>query len=427
MRSIESVASTFLKGYTVRIDMNAVGHHRILVIFLLLIALGLRLYYVLFVTNPASEVWSDMQGYLTIADDLSQGDWKEAHFFQSIGYPWLIGLLKKISLNWAWILGLLQALASWLSLVLVFELSAKAFGPRIGLLTLAVGTIHVPWILFPGFALPEAFFTLLLSISAWWSYPLLTAGRRSALAAVGWSVSFICAFWLKGTHVLWAPLLLAILLFKNKLAATKPLIIIVSILILGLFAHGLLTQTKINKMQLSASTGGLNLVEGKCPHKKNTDSTGQSWISPLYFQLDLQQEKVWPRPFTNSQYFMQQGLHCIKDQPFILIQSLEAIPFLFFGNTMWPFNQLPYASWVRLYEQIFAVFVICGLVTFLLLTLREHNLLQIYLWLVPVLSLFLCVYIFKSEIRYRVPFDIWLIPLSVKGWTQLLIRPGQSI
>ena len=43
-------------------------------------------------------------------------------------------------------------------------------------------------------------------------------------------------------------------------------------------------------------------------------------------------------------------------------------------------------------------------------------------WLIPILAIFVCVYIFKSEMRYRVPYDIWFIPVGVKGWGSLFRR-----
>ncbi len=35
--------------------------------------------------------------------------------------------------------------------------------------------------------------------------------------------------------------------------------------------------------------------------------------------------------------------------------------------------------------------------------------------MLPVLSLFLLVYIFKSEIRYRIPFDVFVVPMALKA------------
>ena len=42
------------------------------------------------------------------------------------------------------------------------------------------------------------------------------------------------------------------------------------------------------------------------------------------------------------------------------------------------------------------------------------------MWAVPFAALCLCVYVFKSEIRFRVPFDVWLIPMAVDGWLRAM-------
>jgi hypothetical protein len=52
-------------------------------------------------------------------------------------------------------------------------------------------------------------------------------------------------------------------------------------------------------------------------------------------------------------------------------------------------------------------------------------------WGAPILGLFICVYVFKSEIRFRVPFDVYFIPLAVRGWMSIIASsspalPGES-
>ena len=37
-------------------------------------------------------------------------------------------------------------------------------------------------------------------------------------------------------------------------------------------------------------------------------------------------------------------------------------------------------------------------------------------WGLPFVALCVTVYVFKSEIRFRLPFDVWLIPVAVNGW-----------
>jgi hypothetical protein len=260
-------------------------------------------------------------------------------------------------------------------------------------------------------------FIFLLSLSAWFAWKIAKDDEPKIKYGLLWGVSFICAFWLKGTHAFWGPLFLLALLVTKRKKAIPVIAAICLIVSTGLIAHGILTYKTIGKVQLSASTGGLNFVEGKCPDKVNVDSEGYQWQSPLYYQLHLNSMKVWRKPFTESGYFFRKGLRCIQKDPLVLLSSLESIPYLFVGNTMWPFNQLPQARFARLYELFFAIFVICGLAFYSVAALKKGiSNTEFTTWVIPVLSLFLCVYIFKSEMRYRVPYDIWLIPLGVKGW-----------
>lgn len=354
-----------------------------------------------------------MKIYAFISDEIGRGIWRDTHFFQSIGYPLLISLLRKFFVPAAMVLTTIQALCSCLTLLMMYKLTLASLGKKVALIALFVGTIHLPWILYSNFALPETIFTSLLSVCAWLSFQIVSREKPKIWISISFGFFFIMAFWLKGTHALWAPLFLFALLLYKKKKALVPVMIIGSIMAAGLAGHGLLTYNKIGKIQLSASTGGLNFIEGKCPSKSNTDTLGYNWLSPLYYQLRLNQHKTWDRPFTDSGYYLKQGIECIQKDPFVLVQSLESIPYLFFGNLMWPFNQKPVAPYTRLHELFFAIFVLVGLCTF---CATERNVNNLLIWIIPVLSIFLTVYIFKSEIRYRVPFDIWFIPIAVKGW-----------
>ena len=363
------------------------------------------------------QMWSDMKIYAFISDEIGRGIWRETHFFQSIGYPLLIAFLRKIIVPAGLFLTALQATCSFVTLLLMYKLALESLGRKVALIALVIGTIHLPWIFYLNFALPETIFTTLLSACAWLSFQIVNREKPKIWTCMGFGFFFILAFWLKGTHALWAPLFLSGLLIINKKKAIVPILIIGAVMATGLAAHGLLTYKKIGKVQLSASTGGLNFIEGKCPSKSNTDTLGYNWLSPLYYQLGLNKHKNWDRPFTDSGYYLKQGINCIQENPFVLVQSLESIPYLFFGNLMWPFNQKPIAPYTRLHELFFAIFVLVGLCVFLA---TERNATNLLVWTVPILSIFLTVYIFKSEIRYRVPFDIWFIPVAVKGWLGIL-------
>src|SRR5690606_33638340 len=107
--------------------------------------------------------------------------------------------------------------------------------------------------------------------------------------------------------------------------------------------------------------------------------------------------------------------------------SFESIPYLFFGNRMWPLTQNKFSQYFRLYELFFSLFLVIGLAVIMREAFSpEMSLQDKLIWFLPILSLFLCVYIFKSELRYRIPFDVWFIPVSVKGWMILLYKRSSS-
>lgn len=388
---------------------------------LFLLALVLRALYVIKGPVMSEEIWSDMKMYIDISNDISNGVWKVTHFFQSVGYPFLISTLRSHFTNLVVVLSSIQACASMVILFFMYLLTLESFGKKIAQICLFFGAVHLPWILYGNFALPEIFFTMLLSICAWLTLRIVKGSSTPYLDPLLWGMCFIMAFWLKGTHAFWGPLFLISLFVVKKKSSIRPVILIGMMVTLGLSLHGYLTYTKIGKIQLSASTGGLNFVEGKCPDKRNSDSAGFTWQSPLYYQMELHSSKKWNRPFTESGYFFRKGLRCIAKDPYVLIQSLESIPFLFYGNQMWPFNRKSFAKYVRLYELFFTIFAITGLcVYFATFRKRQGTFQEFVIWVVPIIAIFLCVYVFKSEIRYRIPYDIWFIPVATIGWYSLL-------
>lgn len=387
---------------------------------LFIVAFAVRIIFLFQGKALTDQIWSDMFEYTIKADQVLDGIWKETHFFQSIGYSLMIALFKKNFHDWGFSLSSLQAILSFLTVYVVFVTATASFGRKIGLITLFFASVHLPWIVFINLALPETIFTFLLSVLAWLSLKIVTTERPSIFYSISWGLTFIAGFWLKGTHIFLLPLFFLGLLIYKRWQAIPSIIAMGLVFVIGASLHGALAFNKIGKFQLSSSTGGLNFIEGKCPFKNNRDSAGYSFLSPVYFQLQMMDEKKWPQPFTNSKYYMRQGLKCIQRNPTVLIQSFEAIPFLFIGNTLWPINQFSYSAPARLYEQIFAILVMCGLIFYGLVLIQEKDRWKnILIWILPGLSVCLCVYVFKSEIRYRIPFDVWFIPLSVVGWTKI--------
>ncbi len=385
------------------------------------LAFGLlvRICQVVFGAPLESQIWSDMARYISTAELIDGNVWDPRHFFQPIGFPLLVWLIKESIFEWGFALSLLNGLLSFGTLVLMWRLAEEWFGFKAGLLALIAGSVHLPWIYLINYALPETAFTFLLSACAWTAGRIVKSGSFNAWLFVLWGMLFILALWLKGTHVFLLPLFAAGLVVLEGRRSIGPILAMSIPVAAGLALHGALTYATIGKVRLTATSGGLNFVEGKCPEKKNIDSRGDYTLSPLYFQLDLVAEKHWKRPFTDAGYFWRQGLQCVAKDPFVLIQSFESIPYLFVGNTVWPLTFRPDSAKIRLYELSFSIFLLSGLTIRFRDGLRARSGEELLVWGVPALAMFLCAYVFKGEARYRVPFDVWLIPLAATGWISL--------
>jgi hypothetical protein len=76
------------------------------------------------------------------------------------------------------------------------------------------------------------------------------------------------------------------------------------------------------------------------------------------------------------------------------------------------------APQARLYELVSGPFLMAGVALWLLARWpwRREQWGELLVWAVPLAAICLCVYVFKSEIRFRVPFDVWFIPMAFAGW-----------
>jgi 4-amino-4-deoxy-L-arabinose transferase-like glycosyltransferase len=178
--------------------------------------------------------------------------------------------------------------------------------------------------------------------------------------------------------------------------------------------HGAFAWATYGKLKVSANAGALNLVEGKCREKGNIDSEGSRWLSPLFYHLGEREIKTWNEPFSNQAFFWKEGLKCIKANPAVMVTSMRYIYYLFGGNPLWPVQAWREKPAEMLYERIF-LFVITPLAFIgLVVALRHPGRPEIMAALL-IMSLMLLVYVFKSELRYRVPFDATTMILATVG------------
>jgi hypothetical protein len=409
-----------------------------------LAALVLRAVWLALVNEPSRAVYSDMAGYWGRAHELFERSHCSPYVtFQGLGYPIVLGLLRRLwggDQDFGVVAGWVQLGASMVALAGVVHLARRVAGPRGGAFALGLGAVHVPWIFFNSVYMPESMYAAVL---AGLGLALLRLGRdrhagwRSALLV---GLAGAAAAWLKSLHLLVGPIAALVWLFplrRGWRGATRILVAWFAALALFFWIpHGALSYAKTGRFMASPPAGGLNFVEGKCPWKENVDSEGYRYWSPLFVQQGLRNTKTWPASFLDQQFFFARGFECIAERPAVLLESLDGIRSLVFGNRLWPAAYSGQRSalltdlWVRLFTWPLAVGVVLALAIASrrvgrrrggLPRYRPQPLVDVWLALiVPALSLFATVWLLKSEVRFRVPFDVFLLPLAIWGWKETL-------
>ena len=402
-------------------------------IILLTIAAILRYFFIFKWHLPEKYLFSDMRVYFNLAEKMVAGSITEENFFQPIGLPLLESIILKFNNGSLSLLSWINLTTSVATLYFIWETTKKLTNPFLALLALEFSSFHYPFIFIAGTYLSECIFTFILSLLVWLlaAAPYPWKQTRTYFLGLVIGISLL----IKGTFIFYLPIFLIWLFFKNlSLLKTtdnkfekffeqlKPGFILATGTLTVMLIHGSFSYSKIDKFLISPTNGGLNFMEGKCPWKKNIDSNGWNWLSPLYYQTQETEERKWPEPFTNSAYFFKQGFNCIVDDPMVLAKSLQSIPYLFINNDFWPsLNTLvSYKNLSRNYSLFFAFWILPALCFSLLYLMKNGSNEKTIVWVLPILTIFLTVFVFKSEVRFRVPFDVILIPVGIWGWDLIL-------
>ncbi len=397
---------------------------------LLVVSAVLYTLFVFRLHQPDGFVFSDMKHYATHGQRILDGNANEGDLIKPMGYPLLVA--ASLSLNGAYTLVKgLHVIAAVASLFLLWRSAAALFGSTIGLLSLAAGVVHYPFLSQTGFLMPDAIYTLLNAVLFYllirfplpWSFPL-----AAAIGAV-----FQIGMWFKGNNgfffgflLVWASLKLREVSAESRPAALKAYAVsaagFLASMAVILALHWVVTDRIYHTASFVSRNAGLSLIEGKCPAKRNQDKRNTVWQSSLFGQIGENLRKKWDQPFTNDSFFVKEGLKCIAADPLVLLTSVRYVYFLFLGNDIWPSNADAYKTFNRGYGMLFGAIYLPGILIALLLLLRHPLSAQSMPILLMVLSLFFNSWLFKSEIRYRVPFDVVFLPMAVYGWHWLLTQ-----
>jgi len=395
---------------------------------LLLFALNIVLTtWVVFFLHPMeTAIYSDMNEYVYRADQITNGLYDLNHFFQPIGYSlWIAGLRFIDGGGWE-LLKLSHVLLVLLSVYFGWQTARLLLPAKWDIAVLFLLSVNVQWIQLASYALSETLYTFLVTTLLWSTVRWARYSRMHDAVLTG--LLFGLGFFVKGSAVFFPPLLLLwgmIRVARYRLSLHPTLI---HLLVMGAcagviaLAHGTYSQMTYGQFKLGADAGGLNFIEGKCPAKHNFDNTGYEWLSPLHLHLGETEQKHWDVPFSDQAYYWGQGWECIKDNPVVVLTSLRYIYYLFTGNPLWP-----YAEQGKYYEVWFTAVILPLFIIGLLVACRRWDK-PVVVPALLLLSLFLVAWIFKSELRFRVPFDAVIMIYAVLGARTVwlgLFRPAR--
>lgn len=400
-----------------------------------IVALLLRALWLTLVHNPGMSVWSDMGGYYDRAREMYEAArWSPYAFFQGAGYPALLGLVRKL---WAsdpdlgMLVGWVQIALGLVALAGMVRLARHTAGAVGAGAALALGAVHVPWMYFASAYMPEMAYAAVLAGLGLALLRIARAPDATWGSALLVGLAGAAAAWLKSFHLFVGPIAAVVWLFPLRRGWRGAARITVGwFAALALFfwiPHGSLSWAKSGMFLPSPPAAGMNLVMGKCSWKHLGDSNGFHYWPPLFVQLGREDRRVFPAPFVDQSYYTARALECIRERPVVLLESLEGIPYLFVGNRLWPASfcgprsALLNDAWARVFSwPLLAAMVLA--VAFAVARgarPRAHPgaaVAEVWLALLaPLLSLCATVWVFFSEVRYRVPFDVFVFPLALWG------------
>lgn len=359
--------------------------------------------------------FSDLWIYSDYSRSWLRGVFKPEHGLKPLGYTILFFLTRAgytdVFQPMHWIhfaTSAMVPLVSWLTL-------RRLFSPRIALFSLILLELHPHLIGLVSVAFPDCIFTL--------SLVLLAHSCTSSAFSLGHGLViglwYSLGNWTRGNNILWLPIYGIWLLYHRQIGNLRRHwsgVLMVSII--SWTGYGLVSLTLFRRFDPMPGNSGLSFVEAHCPEKWNYDSSGMNFLSPLFTQTGEVAPKHWPRPFSDTRYFLEQGLQCLASSPVRIIEALRYIFYLFYGNRAWPLSEFRLHAWYDPAQIGVGFLIPPGLMiaAFWILYRKHHK--KVSLLTFPA-ALFLCSWLTKSEARYRIPYDPILIPLALYGWDRL--------
>ena len=402
--------------------------------------IGVRLLYTLSIQPPATTVYSDMGMYVGLARRfLSHQPLTAPDVTHPLGYSALLAFLmgENQSLVRPMIVGLAVGCLVPLAVGL---LGAAAYGRRTGMLAVVFSSLYFPFIDFGALFLSEIYFIFWLALAFAAFLSMRRVQRRGAAIAiaVGGGLALSIAAALKsvalpaaflffvvdgvalalaggpgGLSSWWTRFKPWVLRASLAVAATVPLLIVLA---------GVCTRANEGRFCVTGNKMGSDFLLGH--YGRIADIEWRSprgdvfrFGSPGAVLRHLDNHVQVPFSMTDGAANKKEAWRWIGQHPGeAIVLSLDHVYDTFFGSTMWPtFN---HGSWPYgdISQYVFIVFLfvptLLGFGGIVRRGWRAVVTSRTALVLAPVAALTATVAVATGEVRYRVPFDVFLIAVA---------------
>ncbi len=401
----------------------------------------LRFYMIFVVYRPSEHVFSDMQGYVAVAQRLLNPSLTLNSF--DLIQPLGTGLLLAGSLRFTGNLHAADALWFLLSAavpVFWFIAARKMAGPKVAAATAIWAALDFSSVSLGSNFMPEtpfAFFTAAgtACLAVAMSGQGRPAQRWSVAAGTLWGISLL--FRPHGLCMLFMVLTITAFGIWNRrrdknavrgqaetaVAQTLLPFLLIAAIFSGYFS------VKSGRPMITSLGVGCQMVMGRLPDafesRFEEPGTGivHAYGSPVAHQRNPRGKFRFNFSVVDSGAAMKEALRMFQRDPVqYLTLSFKNANDSLFGNDPWPANQMPTATLLKFFE---VLFLLGGIVPALALVFppfsitRGKEIITASLAL-PVLGLWLVGFMAIGETRYRIPFDGLIIILACLKWGEIL-------
>ena len=401
----------------------------------------LRFYMTYVVFRPTEHIFSDMQGYVTLAQRLLNSNYTLNSF--DLIQPLGTSLLLAGSLRLTGGLHAVEALWLFLSIaapVLWFIAARKMVGPVLAAAVAVWASLDFSMISFGSLFMSETPFTFFIAAgTACLAMAMTSQGRFSqpwsSAAGILWGISLL--FRPHGICMLLMTVTITVTGIwtrrreknavkgqaETAVAQTLLPFLFIAAIFAGYFSF------KSGRPMLTSLGAGCQMVMGRLPDAAEArfeePGTGifHFYGSPVAHQRNPTGKFKFDFSVVDNAAAMKEAMKMFGRDPVqYLTLSFKNANDSIFGNDPWPANQMPTASLLKFYE---VLFLLLGIIPAFALVFppfkipRGSEVLTASLAL-PLLGLWLLGFVAIGESRYRIPFDGLIIIMACMKWGEIL-------